>query len=74
MEMMMKTARGCQLYQAFLAEEGQEMVEQGGAAEAAIVAEYALRVSGGGGARTHRAHVVAAPCFLRVSSSLAHPY
>lgn len=46
----------------------------GGAAEAAIVAEYALRVSGGGGARTHRAHVVAAPCFLRVSSSLAHPY
>jgi hypothetical protein len=37
-EMMMETARGYQLSQAFLAEEGQEMVEQGGAAKAAAEA------------------------------------
>jgi Rab3 GTPase-activating protein catalytic subunit len=59
---------------ALSADGGTPLPSDGGAAEAAIVAEYALRVSGGGGARTHRAHVVAAPCFLRVSSSLAHPY
>ena len=45
----------------------------GAGAEAATVAEYAIRV-GGGRAQTHRAHVVAAPCFLRVSSADAYPY
>ena len=39
----------------------------GAGAEAATVAEYVIRV-GGGRAQTHRAHVVAAPCFLRVST------
>jgi hypothetical protein len=29
---------------------------------------------GGGGRQQHRAHVVAAPCFLRVSSVVAYPY
>ena len=43
------------------------------AAEAATVAEYALRC-GGGGKQQHRAHVVAAPCFLRVSSAVAYPF
>jgi len=44
-----------------------------GGAEAAICAEYALRC-GGSGRQQHRAHVVAAPCFLRVSSAIAYPY
>ena len=45
----------------------------GAGAEAATVAEYVIRV-GGGRAQTHRAHVVAAPCFLRVSAADAYPY
>ena len=44
-----------------------------GASESAAHAEYVVR-AGGGHAQTHRAHVVAAPCFIRVSSAVAYQY
>lgn len=42
-------------------------------AESASCAEYAVRC-GGGDEQIQRAHVLAAPCFTRVTSAIAYQY